>query len=180
MNINGIIMQKRGECLYQGIEGHNWYLNHGGIKELDLFFYDNIEKAWENSIYVDACTDMKYIQRYIDISKKDNIDYRVLACITGKELPRMSLSEEIDMNFLGFDYAYSGGSYYSAVLNEIIFQRIPLFANIQLNKYGLFEAYDKIIDFINLRKTVKQKDCNEEEYLEEGDFIIYKLYELKI
>lgn len=68
MNINGLIIQKRKEGLYQGIEGDNWYLNHGDSQELDLFFSDNIEKAWENNNYVDACNDIKYIQKYINIS----------------------------------------------------------------------------------------------------------------
>lgn len=173
-------MQRREERLYQGIEGDNWYLNYDTIKELDIFFETNIEKAWKNSKYVDVCNDIEYIQKYIDISKRRNIEYRVLACVTEKELPQMELSIEKDIVFLGYDYAYSGGSYYSTVFNDIVTKRIPCFRNIHLNSYGLFETYDEIIYFINQRQTTNGKECTHKEYLEEGDFTIFKLYELKI
>lgn len=180
MNINGFIMQKREERFYQGIEGDNWYLNYNNIKWLDNFFEENIEKAWENTNYVDVCNDIEYIQRYVDISKERNIEYRVLACIAEKELPQMELSMEKNMVFLGYDYAYSGGSYYSAVLNEILTKRIPSFSQISLNSYGLFETYEQIVYFINQRKAIKGKECTQKEYLEEGDFTVFKLYELRI
>lgn len=180
MNINGLIMQKCERRLYQGVDGNNWYLNQSGIKELDTFFDDNIEKAWGNDNYVDVCNDIEYICRYVDESKKKNIKYRIIACITEKKLPKMVLSTETDMIFLGYDYAYSGGSYYSAVLNDIISKRIQQFSSIKLNSFGLFESHQEIMDFINLRRYMKKKECNQEEYLEEGDFITYKLYELKI
>lgn len=47
-----------------------------------------------------------------------------------------------------------------------------------LNKYGLFEKYEEIVDFIKKRKEIQKIKKNQEIYLEEGDFIIYKLYEL--
>ena len=90
------------------------------------------------------------------------------------------LPDGINMSFLGYDYAYSGGSYYSAVLNDIIAKRILQFANIQMNKYGLFETYERVKEFINLRESMKKVECFQKEYLEEGDFVIYKLYEVKI
>lgn len=34
---------------------------------MDSFFNDTIEKAWENNNYVDACNDIEYIRRYIDM-----------------------------------------------------------------------------------------------------------------
>ncbi len=81
---------------------------------------------------------------------------------------------------MGYDYAYSGGSYYSAVLNDIVTKRIPSFSHINLNSYGLFETYDKIIYFIKQRKAMKRKEHTQKEYLEEGDFTVFELYELKI
>ncbi len=177
MKINGLVIQKRTEGLYQGIEGDNWYLNYTSFKELDIFFEENIEKAWEDDDYVDVCTDMEYIQKYINISLQENINYRVLMCVTEKEFPHMMLDTEKDIMFLGYDYAYSGGSYYSAILNDIISKRIPQFSDIKLNSYGLFELYEDVVNFVRFRETMKCNECSQTEYLEEGDFTIYKLYE---
>lgn len=94
-------------------------------------------------------------------------------------MPQMILSQKLNMNFLGYDYADSGGSYYSVVLNDVISKRIPQFANIHLNGYGLFETYENIVDFIRLRESLKKTECSQEGYLEEGDFVIYELYEIE-
>ncbi len=51
------------------------------------------------SNYVDVCNDIEYIQKYVNISKEKNIEYRVLACIAEKELPQMELSIEENMFF---------------------------------------------------------------------------------
>ena len=179
MNINGFIMQKRSDTYYQGVEGDNWYLNYKFSREIDNFFEENIEKAWCNEDYVDVCNDIRFIQKYINISQEKKINYRVLLCMTTKNIPQMVLTKELDMNFLGYDYADSGGSYYSAVLNDVISKRIPQFANIHLNKYGLFETYESIIDFIKIRGAMGKMECSQERYLEEGDFVIYKIYEIR-
>lgn len=173
-------MQKQNKGFYQGIEGDNWYLNYDSFDELGNYFEKNIERAWENSDYVDTCSDIKYIQKYISISQIKNIDFRVLACMTEKRSPQMILPDQMHIKFLGYDYAYSGGSYYSAVLNDVVSRRISQFADISLNDFGIFETYQQVTDFINQREAIRKKKCYEREYLEEGDFIIYKLYELKI
>ena len=38
MLINGFIIQKKKDGLYQGVEGDNWYLNYCSNKEMDIFF----------------------------------------------------------------------------------------------------------------------------------------------
>ncbi len=83
-----------------------------------------------------------------------------------------------DGEFLGYDYAYSGGSYYSAVLNDIVSKRIEEFSNIRLNKNGLFESYEEISKFIEARNRIK--NYISDMVIEDGDFIIYKLCEIKI
>ncbi len=180
MNINGFIMQKRNETFYQGVEGDNWYLNYDYSDEMDLFYEENIAKSWENTNYIDVCNDMNYIHQYINISKDKDIEYRILLCMTDRILPTMTLGTEMDLFFLGYDYAYAGGSYYSAILNDIISRRIPVFANIQLNNYGLFETYTEVINFVNTRQKIKGVECSMKEYIEDGDFVIYKLFEVKM
>ena len=91
-------MQKRNKGLYQGIEGDNWYLNYDCFNDLGDYFEKNIEKAWENSDYIDVCNDIKYIQKYICISQSKNIDVRVLACVTEKKFPQMVLPDKIHIS----------------------------------------------------------------------------------
>lgn len=180
MNINGFIIQKKNETFYQGVEGDNWYLNYDYSDEMDLFYEENIAKSWENDNYIDVCNDIKYIHQYINVSRDRDIEYRLLLCMTDRDLPRMTLSTEMNLYFLGYDYAYAGGSYYSAILNDIISRRIPAFYNVQLNSYGLFETYTGVISFVNARQKIKRVECSKKEYLEDGDYVIYKLYEVKM
>ena len=180
MLINGFIIQKKKDGLYQGVEGDNWYLNYCSNKEMDIFFEENIEKAWQNSDYVDVCEDIEYIKKYIELSENKEINYRILACITEKKMPQTIISSEVEMEFLGYDYAYAGGSYYSAILNDLISNRIKSFTDIQLNNFGLFGTYEEVRNFINRRRKMQEKDNIQEEYLEKGDYIIYELYEVNI
>ena len=82
--------------------------------------------------------------------------------------------KKIKMKFIGYDYAYSGGSFYSAVNNDVISKRIPNFINFRLNQHGLFETYDEINHFVKLRELLKDDIYT----FEEGNFIIYKLFEV--
>jgi len=181
MNFNGLIIQKKDENYYKGIDGDNWYLNWDGFNELDDYFEENIEKASKDIRYVDVCNDMEYMQKYINLSK--NIKYRVLACMTEREFPQMMSETKLNMFFLGYDYAYSGGSYYSAVLNDIISKRILEFTHIKLNSNGLFDSFEEILDFVNLRNKIKKEKtetkCSQAEYIEDGDYVIYKLFEVR-
>lgn len=176
MKINGLIIQRQTQRLYQGVDGDNWYLNYCTHKELDVFFKCNIEKAWDDNSYVDVCNNLEFIKKYSSISASENIKFKILACVTERQFPQMVLEEKV--KFLGYDYAYSGGSYYSAVLNDIISKRIPQFLDSSLNKYGLFDTYEEISAFINDRNSFNNTSGLQSEYIEEGDFIIYKLYEV--
>lgn len=74
-------------------------------------------------------------------------------------------------SFLGYDYAYASGDYYSAVYNEVPF----IFPQFQLNDNGLFQTEQEIRHYIKARETYTQS--HEPYSLETGEFIIYKLYE---
>ncbi len=177
--MNGYIIQRIIDSYYKGVEGDNWYLNYCSKDTyFENYFKDNIDNSWTESNFVDCCNDDVYIQKYIQESRKIGIKYRVLLCSTCKENPKMINSMTGDGEFLGYDYAYSGGSYYSAVLNDIVSQRIKEFSNIRLNKNGLFESYEEISKFIADRNRIK--NYISDIVIEDGDFIIYKLCEIKI
>ena len=178
LNNNGFVFQRKSELNYKGIEGDNWYLNYYSDDPYFADFYDhNIDKAWNNMEYVDCCIDEKYIKKYIEESVKQGIDFRILMCSTCMSKPTLKKGEKFKLgDVLGYDYAYSGGSYYSCVLNDIISQRIKELRSIQLNKNGLFNTYEEAVSFGNYREKLRM---NSDDYnFEEGNFIVYKITEV--
>ena len=172
---NGIIFQSVDNRDYKGVEGDNWYLNDIFPDIFEDFYCKNIEKSWYDSDYVDVCNDYPFIKKYMELSKSENIKFRMLLCETDRVTPQLA-NINWNIKFIGYDYAYSGGSYYSAVYNDVYLKRIPQFMNFKLNCNGLFEDIDKITEFIRLREHMINQGDNM--VLEQGDFIIYKLYEV--
>ena len=177
---NGYIIQKRTVSEYCGVDGENWYLTYLSDKTYFEEFYDEyIDKAWGDSKYVDCCSDVEHMRYYIEESLKLGIEYKVLLCSTTKKEPRLQ-SHDLGRigNVLGYDYAYSGGSYYSCVLNDILSGRIQEFREVRLNENGLFESYEEAEAFKLFRDRIKSMNSSYE--FEEGDFIIYKITEVCI
>ena len=173
--INGVIFQKKDDKIYQGVDGDNWYLNDNFNEEWLDELDEKVEKAWYDDDWVDVCADNIFIKKYINYSEKEHIDYRVLLCETEKSEPCFDTSELKSMIPIGYDYAYAGGSYYSALYNELHFDRNKCFESIKLNKYGLIDDYEELKRFISLRNQLITSGGD----LESGEFIIYKLYEVK-
>ena len=173
--INGIIIQRNQIGRYKGVEGDNWYLNGKYPELFEEYFCENIEKSWYDSDYVDVCTDIHFVEKYIELSRLNHIKFRVLLCETEKEKPNIQ-NVVWNTRFIGYDYAYLGGSYYSAVLNDICSGRIEQFKDYILNSNGLFDNITDLKDFISKREHYKRQYGNQ--LIEEGDFVIYKLYEI--
>lgn len=178
LHYNGYIVQRKIDYEYKGVDGDNWYLNYCSNNSFFQEFCDeNIYKSWYDLDYVDCCSDKSYVKQCINESKKLGIDYRILLCATCRNLPKL---EKLELGkigeVIGYDYAYSGGSYYSCILNDIISGRIEEFKDISLNKYGLFNTYEEAEKFSQLRNSLLVKDIN---YIfERGDFIIYEITEV--
>lgn len=180
LKCNGFVIQRNTKTNYKGIEGDNWYLNYCSNNQYFREFYEqNIDRAWDNEEYVDCCTSYEYVKKYIEESVKMGIDFKVLLCSTCKKKPildkvRIGQNERI----LGYDYAYSGGSYYSSILNDILSKRIKEFEKFQLNENGLFNSYEEVAGFSLYRKKLKEATSRYD--FEEGDFVIYKITEIYI
>lgn len=181
LKYNGYIVQKRPAIsVYKGIEGDNWYLNYCTEDPyFEEFFNANIDKAWENPDYVDCCTDETYVKKYVEESRKNGIDFRILLCATARSFPSI---EKIALGrtgeILGYDYAYSGGSYYSCILNDIISKRIEEFKQIRINKNGLFDSYEEAEEFGRYRNNLISANSGYD--FERGDYIIYEISEIYI
>ena len=185
MHVNGFIIQEYKERTYKGIDGSgfseksakNWYLNdHEMYQEQFEPFYDEyIGKTYWNlkpHTWVAACTDLDYIYRYIEVSKELGIKYRVLLVKTEISMPTVEIDKELEMEFLGYDYAYENGDNYSAVYNEIPF----VFPEFELNQNGLFQTKEEIIEYISRREEYEK--THKPYTLEVGDFTIFEVYEV--
>lgn len=174
LKANGYIVQRATTNTYHGVEGDNWYLNYeSDNQEFESYFDEYIDMSWCDEQFVDCCTDLNYLESYISESKKLNIPYRIILCETERDNPSIVVQGEAKL--LGYDYAYSGGSYYSSVYNDIFFQRIPELGNFLLNENGLFSTEEELRKFITRREELK---ITMQDQFEEGDFIIYRLSEV--
>ena len=79
---------------------------------------------------------------------------------------------------MGFDVAYSGGSYYSCVLNDIVSGRIPEFQSVRLNENGLLSSYEEAELFLRQREELEK--ATTEYIFEKGDYVIYRLTEVAV
>jgi len=184
---NGFIIQRINTLNmgYSGVEGDNWFINSesDNLKsEKTEYIYNyycrNIDKSWIDN-YVECCSDLYYINTYLDICRMQNISINILYCETQRKYPLCKLDvnlKESKLKFLGYDYAYPGGSFYSCVNNDLNLRSIPELRMISLNKYGLISDEFEMIKFINKREEVKKN--TQENMFEVGDFIIYKLWKV--
>ncbi len=173
--VNGLIFQKKSNISYKGVDGDNWYLNYDYPNIFNDIFENDIEKSWYDDQFVDVCGDWTFIYKYYKLSEEKHINYRIILCKTKRKYPIIHGLSEDDSHFLGYDYAYPGGSYYSAVLNDIHLRSVEGLNHFRLNKNGLFEYEEEISEFISKRTSMIAENAD----LESGDFIIYKLYEVE-
>ena len=146
---NGYIIQKAESSAYRGVEGDNWYLNYLSTNPYFKEFYEkNIEKEWLNPNFVECCADAEYISRYVEESNRLGIPYHILLCSTDKPEPGLDATLEQEGTVLGYDCAYTGGSYYSCIVNDILSGRIQEFRGITLNENGLFATQEEVEAFM--------------------------------
>lgn len=191
MYVNGYIIQKAVDNGYKGVDGsgfssasgENWYLN--GIDEYRGQFEPYFEKVIcgggrdafyipEPHTHAGVCTDLDYIKRYIEVSKKLGIKYRVLLVMTEIPSPVIEPDPSLKLKFLGYDYAYEAPDNYSAVYNEVP----GVFPDCRLNSNGLFETREEMDDYLVKRK--KFEETHPPYTLEAGDFTVFKLYEIEM
>lgn len=184
MYVNGFIIQELVENGYKGVDGSgfssntgkNWYLSFRDdyASEFDPHYDEEICKyEWimDPHTWVGACTDIEYIRRYISVSKKLGIKYRLMVVMTDIPNPSMELPPDIELRFVGYDYAYETPDNYSAVYNEIPF----VFPEFKLNENGLFETREELEEYLKKREEFEK--THPPYTLEVGDFTIFKVFE---
>ena len=86
--------------------------------------------------------------------------------------------------FLGYDYAFPSGDYYSSVVNDVIYMNLD-FSNRwkpQLNRYGLFPSFESVCSFSEDRKEVSVRANEGSPYpvYEPGYFSIFRVFQVSM
>lgn len=173
---NGYIVQNPSylsDLIYSGVEGNNWVCCEND-KELKSFFDAFIDVSWQYDNYVDCCSDESFVLKCVNYCKKNNIPYRVLFCKSTCSNPTLDSPPRFNAKFIGYDYAYAGGSYYSCVKNDLIYRKIIGFEGIKINKNGLLMTEADLKKFMETRKVISK--FYSDNLFEIGNFIPYKLY----
>ena len=156
------------------------YCNNSTTLQQCPFYDNNKPRHFYLLLFHGVLYDDKIIQKYIDISNKESIKYRILLCETNRNNPQALNLKWKRKSFLGYDYAYPGPDYYSAVFEDLCIENRKInlgFASFNLNKNKLFETYDLVNKFAIEREKVMKSENGQ--CLEKGKFIIYKLYEVE-
>lgn len=187
-NPNGFIVKRLDSYFarlyknYRGIDGDVWPIhedtkvqNCDDIKALCNYVDENIMLADFNTSVVDVSNNIDFLNMYIEACKKATFNVDVIFCESTRKSPLTEINAAQNTDsfvFLGFDYGYPGADYYSCVFNDV--NRIPQMSHFTLNKNGLFETENEIIEFIKLRNELKLILPKNE--FEQGEFVIYKLW----
>ena len=118
-------------------------------------------------------------ERYIQECINNGLEYRCLYCEVLSE--REAQEHELPLfyenkEFLGFDYAYGAGDYYSCILNDIICRPALLSYQHILNTNGLIDTLSTLNEFIKKRTEVMIMNETDPDLFEVGDFYIYCVY----
>jgi len=174
---NGFIIQKYVEKpSYCGVDGENWWFCNDDPK-LAEYFNQKIDLSWKDESRVDCCNDINFLKECIGFCNINKMRYRILFCKTELCDPLVETQINYFLKFIGYDYAYAGGSYYSCVKNDLVFRKFTELSKIVLNSNGLINDKKQMDLFIKLRTDLISKYNN---LFEVGDFIVYKLYEVSI
>lgn len=130
--------------------------------------------------------DRESADKYYEYCRTIKIPVRLLYCESTTEgtfyetTPFFTSLEKA--RFLGYDYAYPSGDYYSAVVNDIIY-RDSDFSNKWkplLNKYGLFSSLEVISSFSVDRERIMTQANESSPYpvYELGEFSIFRISQI--
>lgn len=170
--------EKIGDAVYHGVDTEPWPL--GTSLQISSQWLQQEEACYLNLSFVflaglnDTVTYFKACQNQINSSM-------VLCCEISA--PNMQYKLELhkqygkSSKFLGYDYAYPSGSYYSAIVNDIICRTTPLSKQrkTELNQNGLFSTEDALCGFIRDRGLAVSQD-KPPYFYEHGDFVAFRLF----
>lgn len=126
-----------------------------GISESEkselVLSWQQIYRLPETEIF---CTDFNLVQNYVKLCNVLHINVEVLACEICDNQPTKLCSDNMEYEWLSYDYAMQG-SFYSCIVQEK--ELIDTIDKIELNKNGLLRDFDDTKKFADLRECAKKK-----------------------
>lgn len=190
MTVNGVIFQRRADGLwawregreYRGVDGDDWYLEDElwdvreqpwrALRDRVVGYLDALEERshFDPGLLV-AIDDPSWIRLYAEVSEALGVGYRMLLCETDLARPAMG-DLGLECDFLGYDCAWPGGDYCSAVLCDLVGGRVFELSDVPLNANGLIPTREAAEAFLWRRERLKAR-CPESLF-EGGDFVVYR------
>ena len=167
---------------YLGIDTDVWPADVWPFSESAKQQYENSATDYEKVFLLD----MKSAENYYEWCCSKGIPARLLYCESPAEGTFYETSSSFAglerALFLGYDYAYPNGDYYSAVANDVIHRDLD-FSNkwkAQLNRHGLFPSYATISSFANDRDRALFLANRGSPYpvFELGQFSIFRIFQI--
>ena len=162
---------------YFGVDTNAWPLDIPFSSPLIAAIYEMSYLDLSYPFLVDYETAKHYAQTCMDLG----INIRLLYCKTQTDCPLMtipSFPNEQGVRFLGYDYAFPSGDYYSSILNDLIYRDNALSRkwNTCLNKFGLFQEKTKVNNFICDRQAFLDNGI----LYEKGVFSVFEVYKVSV
>lgn len=163
---------------YHGVDTNAWPVGTCFSQKTatDLCELSNIDLSYPLLIDFNSA-----VQYYAECERQQK-NVRLLYCEVSGCNSSMSLPNyynHSDRFFLGFDYAYPSGDYYSAVANDVIFRNGSLSSKWRqhLNEYGLFQNAEQVQSFAQDRLAfLHNKSIDEHYYIERGNFSVFCIF----
>jgi hypothetical protein len=143
---------------YTGVYGDVWPLND--IHSItELFHYLGIirNKDLDQTACVEVTTDFDLVINYWKNCKYNNPNTRLLLIYSDIKTPKINIFNNSDFDFLGYDVAYAGGDYYSAIHQDLLVRILPELIEWRkkLNYNLLFDDYNEANQFLKERGLLK-------------------------
>ena len=194
MTVNGVIFQRRADGLwawregreYRGVDGDDWYLEDElwdvreqpwrALRDRVVGYLGALEERshFDPGLLV-AIDDPSWIRLYAEVSEALGVGYRMLLCETDLARPAMG-DLGLECDFLGYDCAWPGGDYCSAVLCDLVGGRVLELSDVPLNANGLIPTREAAEVFLWRRERLKAR--YPESFFEGGGFVVYRLSEV--
>lgn len=167
---------------YCGIDTDVWPADIRSFSELAKLQCENCVADYEQVFLLD----MKSAVQYYECCCLNGIPARLLYCESATEgtfYETTSFCTSLERaHFLGYDYAYPNGDYYSAIVNDVIYRELDFSSKwkAQLNKHGLFPSFETVSSFANGRDRallLANKDRSAPVF-ELGQFSIFRIFQI--
>lgn len=153
----------------EGLEPPIWaFYPPGWRREAYKIFEENMVNTFKDDLFLlNSFEAAQKIQELIEphLGSHEIVKCEIFPLECSPTLQRLN-----DANFLGYDLAYAGGDYYSAVLNGIGLHHNSHYRLLEkyrpsLNKFGLFDHPELALQYIEDFRKASQSETNSEFYL---------------